>query len=109
MAAEPLVVYDLMLTEEADLTVDDGDLVLGDSRSLDIQLIVLTAQGEWRAHLLCGCNVERFVNATRPTDKDYRPTVRTQLQADGLSDVRFTEAPGGWPVTATRTRNGPIN
>ena len=70
--------YDLVFTEA-------GDLLVGESDSQHIGLLLLTSQGEWRADPLVGVGLARYQSAPYgPAQAQaLQREVAVQLQRDG--------------------------
>jgi hypothetical protein len=79
-------VTDLLLGPDYDLAFSEaGDLVVGESDGQHISLLLLTAQGEWRADPLVGVGLRRYQSAPygRTQAQALQREVAVQLQRDG--------------------------
>lgn len=77
---------DLLLTADYDLAfTETGDWAVGASDSQHIGLLLLTAQGEWRADPLVGIGLRQYQNAPYgPAQAQaLQREVGIQLQRDG--------------------------
>lgn len=87
---------DIQLTNEYDLVVKNGDLVIGDSDEQHVELLLLSQQGEWKASPLTGCNLMRAKNGT--IDRMLDRHIRIQLEADGFDLEEMNISPKGLQI-----------
>lgn len=82
---------DLLLTEDYDLQVKNGDFVIGDSQEQSVELLLLAKQGEFKATPEAGCDILSAKNGT--IDRFLDREIRVQLDADGfeLDKMSLTE------------------
>ncbi|MEI7487102.1 MAG: hypothetical protein WCJ72_06770 [Chryseobacterium sp.] len=82
---------DLLLTEDYDLQIKNGDFVIGDSQEQSVELLLLAKQGEYKANPEAGCDILSAKNGTigRFLDRE----IRVQFAADGfqLDNLNLTE------------------
>ncbi len=76
---------DLLLDDDFDLLISNGDLVVGESDTQHKQLILMSAPGEWRQHPLLGCNLKLWLNAPLDSERivKMKSTINKQLESDG--------------------------
>lgn len=82
---------DLLLTQDYDLEIKNGDFVIGDSQEQSVELLLMSNQGEFKLNPEAGCNILSAKNGTigRLLDRE----IRVQLEADGfqLENLKITE------------------
>lgn len=54
---------DILLTEDNDLKIINGDFDIGESEMQEVGLILQSTQGEWKEFPLLGPNLFRFIKA----------------------------------------------
>lgn len=54
---------DILLTEDNDLKIINGDFDVGESEMQEVGLILQSTQGEWKESPLLGPNLFRFIKA----------------------------------------------
>jgi hypothetical protein len=74
-------VQDILLDENLDPIIKNGDFVIGPSDDQHIELILRAAPGHFKQFPLLGANVTSMVNGI--IDGNYRKLIRLQLQSDG--------------------------
>ncbi len=77
---------DLLLDDTYDLALTpDGDLAVGESDGQHLSLLLLTAQGEWRADPLVGVGLRQYQSAPYgPAQAQaLQREVQVQLERDG--------------------------
>lgn len=86
------MVNDILLDEDDDLQIVNGDLVIGPSEEQEVGLILRTNQGDWRASPLTGFGVARRAR-NEVSSSEFERELDTQLRLDGFNDtqVRLTE------------------
>ncbi|SHJ76223.1 hypothetical protein SAMN02745146_0102 [Hymenobacter daecheongensis DSM 21074] len=80
---------DILLDEEDDLLIVNGDLVIGDSEEQEVGLILRTNQGDWRQSPLTGFGVARRTR-TEISRTQFERDLSTQLLMDGFDDCDVT-------------------
>jgi len=82
---------DLLLTEDYDLQVKNGDFMIGDSQQQSIELLLRAKQGEFKANPEAGCDILSAKNGAIERFLDRE--IRVQLDADGfqLDHLNLTE------------------
>lgn len=82
---------DLLLTQNYDLDIKNGDFVIGDSQEQSVELLLMSNQGEFKLNPEAGCNILSAKNGVigRLLDRE----IRVQLEADGfqLENLKITE------------------
>jgi len=92
---------DILLDDNDDMLIENGDLVIEDSGEQEVGLIMRTNQGDWRASPLTGFGLQqRMRNQVNRTE--FERALGGQLELDGfaLAEVRLT--PDGLKISAQR-------
>lgn len=78
------LVKDVIIGNDYDLQIVDGDFVVKPSDQQHVQLIIITAQGEWKEFPLLGVSVELYINAPASLQQ-LGKNIRLQLQSDNYT------------------------
>lgn len=80
---------DMILGDDGDLVIRNGDVVFGPAMTDDVGLLLLTNPGEHMLDPLCGIGLVRLLNS-RTDRARIEAIVRKQVERDGLTwdDVR---------------------
>lgn len=82
---------DLLLTQDYDLEIKNGDFAIGNSQEQSVELMLMSKQGEYKLNPEAGCNILSAKNGVigRMLDRE----IRVQLEADGfqLENLTITE------------------
>ncbi len=81
---------DILLDDDLDLAIENGDFVIGDSEEQHQELILIAFQGSFRASPLTGIGITRYYKASFSVgniDK-LRQKIRLQMQYDGYKTVK---------------------
>lgn len=96
---------DILLDDNMDLLISNGDFVIDDSEEQVQELILVANQGSFRESPLTGIGIIKFVKSRFTVDQidALRQKIRLQLQYDGYDTVKtqinsFTDI----EITATR-------
>ncbi len=76
--------YDLKLTENNDLAIENGDFVIAESDIQHVKLLLQTVKGDYKQFPTTGCNLIDFIKKG-VSDKKIEYEITTQLKADGYS------------------------
>jgi len=81
---------DIILDDNMDLTIVNGDFVVDDSEEQVQQLILVASQGAFRESPLTGIGIIKYVKSSFTVDKvdALRQKIRLQLQYDGYTAVQ---------------------
>jgi len=82
------MVKDIILKDDYDLLVENGDFVVDNSDPQHVQLIIITAQGEWKEHVLLGVGIESFINAPSSLQELSR-LINIQLISDNYTVTKL--------------------
>ncbi|MEO0075648.1 MAG: oxidase [candidate division WOR-3 bacterium] len=82
---------DLLLDENNDLKIENGDFVIGQSDQQHIELILRSAPGHWKQHPLIGADLTKMLNA--PLSLYEKQQIKVALQADGykVNNITFND------------------
>lgn len=72
---------DILLDENFDLLIKNGDFVMGDSEAQEVGIILGISTGELKSDPLVGANLIEFIRGGASKDK-IENRVRTQLELD---------------------------
>jgi hypothetical protein len=72
---------DLLLDENNDLKIINGDFIIGESTNQNVELLFRTSPGEWKEHIETGIAIQRSSNGN--LDRFLDRTIRVQMEADG--------------------------
>jgi hypothetical protein len=81
-------VFDLLLTDDLDLRIERGDLVLGESTEQHLRLLLETEKGDWRQAGYVGVGL-RSLLLDDATPGQVQQEIQTQLESDGVKVVRL--------------------
>lgn len=80
--------FDILLDDDYDLLVKDGDFVIGESTAQEIDLILRSEPGHWRDNLLLGFGLIKRIKSAQ--DKlQLKKDADTHLRLDGFSDINI--------------------
>ncbi|WP_134345773.1 hypothetical protein [Flavobacterium psychrophilum] len=72
---------DILLDENNDLKIINGDFLIGESTNQNVELLFTTSPGEWKEHIETGIAIQRSNNGN--LDRFLDRTIRVQMEADG--------------------------
>ena len=72
---------DVLLDENNDLKIVNGDFVIGESEMQDVGLILSSNQGEWKEHPIIGANLVTKVRSNT-NDGRLERELRIQMKLD---------------------------
>jgi len=73
---------DVLLDDDYDLKILNGDFVIGESTMQDVVLILQTNKGEWKHDPILGCNLIELIKS-KSSKVEVEKRVRLQLERDG--------------------------
>jgi hypothetical protein len=73
---------DILLDENNDLKIVNGDFAVGESEMQEVALILSSNQGEWKEHPVVGANLVTKVRSNT-NDPRLERTLRIQMKLDG--------------------------
>ena len=74
---------DILLDENNDLRIVNGDFLIGESTNQNVELLFKTSPGEWKEHIETGIAIQRSNNGN--LDRFLDRTIRVQMEADGYN------------------------
>lgn len=93
---------DILLDEEGDLLIVNGDFVIGDSEAQHVDDLLYSFKGEWKEHPLVGAEVQRRLKQRESLTK-LKKQIRTTLEDDGYSNVSVSIENNDININAERT------
>ncbi len=79
---------DLLLNEDNDLSIVNGDFQIGESQQQEIESILISFKSEFKNTPLLGAEISRMLKA-RSTRQGITREVNEQLQYDGFRNIDF--------------------
>ncbi len=79
---------DLLLNEDNDLSIVNGDFQIGESQQQEIESILISFKSEFKNTPLLGAEIARMLKA-RSTRQGITREVNEQLQYDGFRNIDF--------------------
>ncbi len=79
---------DLLLDNDGDLRIGNGDFVLGESSQQEIELLLTSFRGEWKLYPKRGIEIQRMLKA-RQGIVSIKGVVQEQMEMDGFVNVDF--------------------
>ncbi len=82
---------DILLNQDYNLLIEQGDWQINDSHHQHIELLLTTLPGEWKENPEAGVGIHLSKNGV--IDGFIKRTIAVQLEADGfkLDHLQFTE------------------
>ncbi len=81
---------DILLNENRDIQIENGDLVIGDSFQQEVGLIVQSNQGEWKSEPLIGANLIELINS-EASESEYKSKIKQALKLDNKELKSFID------------------
>jgi len=75
---------DILLDENDDVRIENGDFVIGDSLDQEVSLILRMNKGELKEDPIVGCDLIRLINSNI-TEAELKQIIKLQLARDGKS------------------------
>lgn len=85
------MVNDIMLNEERDVLIQNGDFVIAPSDAAHIEHLLLAWKGNYREFPLCGVGVARYLNASYNIESraELKRDIQLQMQVDGYRKIEI--------------------
>lgn len=101
---------DIMLDNNLDLVIKDGDFVIDDSEQQHQELILIATRGSFRESPLTGVGIIKYIKSgfTVAAVDALRQKIRLQLQYDGYTNVA-TQINSFTDIQIQADRNGAAN
>ncbi|MDP3679778.1 MAG: oxidase [Flavobacterium sp.] len=77
---------DFLLADDGDMTIANGDFLIGDSEAQDVELLITSSKGAWKEHPLIGVGIAQLVK-TRATEVRIKRDINEQLMLDGFINI----------------------
>lgn len=84
---------DILLDENNDLLIKDGDFVVGDSQEQEVAAIIRANQGEYKNDPVIGAGLYRMIQSNA-TDADVKAKIKLHLERDGKDFEEIKEVIG---------------
>ncbi|EKB58400.1 hypothetical protein [Bergeyella zoohelcum] len=78
---------DSTLNQNYDVQIENGDFIVSDSQNQSIELLLSSAQGEWKESPLTGANLHKAKHGK--IDRDLYRHIGVQLKADGFNATKL--------------------
>lgn len=78
------MIQDILIDENCELQMQEGDVKSGAAGEQVVELLLLSAQGEWKMSPLSGWGVERWKNAPKSEIGRLKPQIMEDLARNGL-------------------------
>jgi len=89
-------VKDIMIDDDADLVIKNGDFYVADSDQQHVTLIINTSPGHWKKFPTCGVGIINYL-ASSGKGAELKRSINVQLDADGykVNRVELSESTDG--------------
>lgn len=77
---------DLLLDENLDLKIINGDFVIADTEVQDIELLISSSKGSWKEHPTTGVGIAQLIKS-RATEVRIKRDINEQLTLDGFINI----------------------
>jgi hypothetical protein len=77
---------DILLDQNGDLLIVDGDLVIGNSEQQDVDLIFSSHKGEYKEHPLLGFGASRYLKKSNNNVEEFVRELELQLELNGFEN-----------------------
>lgn len=84
---------DILLDENDDLRIENGDFVVGDSIDQEVGLLIRLSKGGLKEDPILGCDLIRLMHGNI-TDAEVKQIIKVQLARDGKSYDELKERIG---------------
>ena len=91
---------DILLDEEGDLLIQNGDFAIGDNEFFHIKTIVEAAKGWWKQYPYLGSNIIASINGEINQAKIQE--IRLNLESDGFKVKKIKVEDGSINIEATK-------
>lgn len=85
---------DIILNENNELLIVDGDFASGQSDQEHVKHIVEAFKGEYKANPLVGFGAINYLKRDEKIESEFRRDLKIQLENDGYSDSRIDLSTG---------------
>lgn len=77
---------DLLVDQDDDLMIVNGDLAIGDSSATDVNLLMYSFKGEWKQHPVTGVEAITYVKKRNGLDR-LKKEARQQLSQNNFKNI----------------------
>lgn len=77
---------DFLQDTNNDLLIENNDFVIGNSDEDHIVDIINSAQGDWKEYVLCGVNIDNYLNSSG-VQLQLKQQILFQLEQDGFTQI----------------------
>jgi hypothetical protein len=88
-------VFDILLDDDFDLQIKNGDLVVGESTQQHTLLLLATAQGSWRKSPFVGANFTQNINTNNLNNSGVIADTKKAFEIDGIKVRKLNIIPQG--------------
>jgi hypothetical protein len=88
-------VFDILLDDDFDLQIKNGDLVAGESTYQHVLLLLATEQGSWRKVPFAGANFSKNINTNNLNNSSVVADTKKALEIDGIRVLKLEIVPKG--------------
>lgn len=75
--------FDILLDDDGDLAIGDGDFLIGPSDDQHVAHIVLSHPGFWRQHPLVGFGISSYLKKSTADTRSFVAGLKVALASDG--------------------------
>lgn len=79
-----MIAYDLLLDDDDDFLIINGDLQIGNSNEELLNSLFLSHLNEWKNNPSVGINIENYLNGDITQSLILQQNIRTEMVADGF-------------------------
>ena len=82
---------DILLSDNNELIIVDGDFSCGESSQQEVGLIVASNQGDWKQDVMVGVEIYKSINAstTASNKNSLVKRIKSQLEYDGFESINI--------------------
>jgi hypothetical protein len=81
---------DILLDENGDLAIVNGDFVIGDSIDQEVAALLQLNKGELKEHPILGTDLIKLINSNT-SELELKQIIKTELKRDGKSYQELKE------------------
>ncbi|EKT3957699.1 hypothetical protein NTJ28_001686 [Flavobacterium psychrophilum] len=81
---------DILLDEDFDLIIQNGDFLIGESDQQHVNCIFLAHQGEYKEFPFIGFGASNYLKKSEATKERFEYDLTKQLKYDGYSEAEIT-------------------
>lgn len=77
---------DILIDENFDLVIENGDLATGDSEQQSLQLLLKSNKGDFKYSPQSGFGIDNYIKETTNDLKQFERNLKVELEADGFTN-----------------------